>query len=328
MTDGNIVFETLRPTSRNDSLRSLLDEASHGGDNIDEHLPSCCVRWSLCVPAAIERCAPCDNWREELAARHDASANAASHGWFAQLEGLSDLPVFWAPLFHESIWPDPMADRVLWPHSAHSATLILLHGFTCDGGGYLRIPECFYRDGEPFPGLKVVLPTAPLRPITAYSGEMYRSWYDYLTDHEGHAEDELDQCVLAESTARIHEMLDVEVAHLGTAKRVFLGGSSQGCAVAFDAALSYSSVLGGVFAAQGHLLSNTVVPACFPPVRVFHGLADTTMPWTAWVSPTYDRLRMGDYKEHLEDGVDHADDDAEKRWIQSFLSEMLENEVA
>merc|ERR1719324_1551877 len=59
----------------------------------------------------------------------------------------------------------------------------------------------------PYPGLKVVLPSAPSRPITAYDGEEYKSWYDYLTDHEGEKEDEFNAAHLAEVTKRVHALL-------------------------------------------------------------------------------------------------------------------------
>ncbi|CAE7660388.1 unnamed protein product, partial [Symbiodinium sp. CCMP2456] len=130
-------------------------------------------------------------------------------------------------------------------------------GFTCDGYSYLAEPHYFYRpkpkqakkkkaskakkqeddddedfeELEPFPGLKVVLPTAPRRPITCYKGEMQHAWHDYITDHEGEREDELSAEDLQQTTERVHKMLDAEAALVG-ARNVYLGGASQGCGTA------------------------------------------------------------------------------------------------
>merc|ERR1712194_900972 len=48
------------------------------------------------------------------------------------------------------------------------------------------------------------------------------------------------------------------------------------------------------------------------------------MPWHDWVSDTYDRLRNSgaDVQFTLDEGVDHADEVAEGKWIRSFLAEM------
>merc|ERR1712176_533577 len=109
-----------------------------------------------------------------------------------------------------------------------------MHGFQADGGCYLWMPEYFYYETEaekdedddededededeeeekehrPYPGLKVICPNGPIRPITAYQGDKNQAWYDYLTDHEGKSEDDLDITTLEETCKRIHAMLDAE----------------------------------------------------------------------------------------------------------------------
>merc|ERR1711933_664694 len=179
---------------------------------------------------------------------------------------------------------------------------------------------------EPYPGLKVVLPQMKKMPHPAYDGEEQRAWYKYVTDHDGEKEDELDMESLEESVERLHELFRKEVAELGgSAGRLLLAGSSQGCATALHAAMSYPEALGGIMASQGHLLTCTKIPSDWAtrgtPVLVFNGLADSTMPWTAWVSSTYDRLRDSDSVVffHTEGGIDHCDEEAEARWTRSFL---------
>mmetsp|Transcript_3862 Transcript_3862/g.14358 ORF Transcript_3862/g.14358 Transcript_3862/m.14358 type:complete len:852 (+) Transcript_3862:72-2627(+) len=365
LRDGHLVLEVRRQAEA-DSPQGLLDEASHAGEDLDSELPPCCIHFGVGWTGPLV--APCrrlgDRWLEELAARHDAAAGHATHGWFVSLDetpgmlqaclGLSDgsgggantTACRWT-------WPDPEAHRIMWPHGTqHSVTLIYLHGFTCDGGSYLCCAEYFYREGKErkddgdeddeddedegeavcynsYPGLKVVLPTAPLRPISAYDGDRIRSWYDYLTDREGEEEDDSDKATLDESTRRIHALLEQEVAKVG-ASRVFLGGASQGCCVALHVAATWKGApLGGIVATQGHLLSCTKWPTDWAnrgtPVRVYHGLADETIQWDSWASAAYEPLRKagGNLKFHTDEGVDHGDDEAEGRWVRDFLSEMF-----
>jgi len=348
--DGHVVFELTRQAWA-DSPQALLDEASHAGEDEDELLPLGCAWFPVQAPGR-----PDGHLHEELAARHEAAAGDLTHGWFASFDAAKAsleacLGRCWS-------WPDMDACHVLWPHGhQHTATLVYLHGFMCDGASYLRFPEFFYREVdsasarashageegqeeeeeeeednmdrpsyEPFPGLKVVLPTAPKRPITACQGDEHHSWYDYLTDREGEAEDDLDLPSLEEATQRIHALLDEEAAKVGPG-RLFLGGTSQGCCVALHAAASYAGPpLGGVLATQGHLLSHSRLPADWKargtPVRVFHGLADEMMPWESWVSATFEPLRgAGNVSFITEDGVEHNDEEAEGRWVRTFLAE-------
>eukprot|EP00927_Polykrikos_kofoidii_P046122 TRINITY_DN40316_c0_g1_i1.p1 TRINITY_DN40316_c0_g1~~TRINITY_DN40316_c0_g1_i1.p1 ORF type:complete len:2101 (-),score=404.85 TRINITY_DN40316_c0_g1_i1:205-6507(-) len=349
MTDGRIIFEAVRslatPSGTLDSPRppwKILDVASHSGDDVDEWLPVSCARFTLELPGVMTKNGEANAclmngpaWREELAARFQASASATTHGWFAVMnDRLGSLPECLTRQWH---WPDPELESVIWPTGRHVATLIYMHGFTCDGNNYMKYPEYFYRNGGddlddlvPNAGLKVVLPTAPVLPITAYGGDRIRAWYDYLTDHGGEQEDIVDEATLEATTNRIHMLLNQEIAHLGgDSSRVFLGGASQGCCTALHVAMTYNGSLGGLVATQGHLMSLSTVPSDWSsrntPIRIFHGLADDTMPWESWVSDTYDPLRNtgADVSDVTSAGVDHGDEKAEGQWIRTFLAEMM-----
>jgi predicted esterase len=239
----------------------------------------------------------------------------------------------------------------------HKYSLVYLHGFTCDGYCYMADPEYFYRpkakkakkakksddgkkkakksdDGEdedmpeyePIPGLKVLLPSAPCRPITAHNSEEELAWHDYLTDNDGEAEDELPKEELEEQTRRIHAILEEEIAKVG-ARNVFLGGASQGCGMAIHAGLTFPGELGGLIGTMGHVLTSTpITPEWVSqkvPVYCYIGMADTTMPWDKWVQPTWQRLIDAGADVHVfkEDGADHGD--SEDKWTRNFLAEVL-----
>ena len=114
--------------------------------------------------------------------------------------------------------------------------------------------------------LKLVFLNAPEREVSCYGDERPRlqAWHDYFTDHGGdegrpELEEEIDEAHVAWSRARIHAAIDAEVALLGgDHSRVAVGGASQGCCMALDAALTHPAVLGGVFASFGQVYACTL----------------------------------------------------------------------
>ena len=129
----------------------------------------------------------------------------------------------------------------IWnPAGTHTHTFIYLHGFDYDAREYAKIPDCFFQGRHtPYPGLKVVCLEAPVVPITVYGGKQMRAWYDYLTDHEGSAEDDLGPESLAETAKRVHAVIRAEATALGGAKRVLVGGCSQGAGAALHCVATY-----------------------------------------------------------------------------------------
>lgn len=85
------------------------------------------------------------------------------------------------------------------------------------------------------------------------------SWYDILSfekpsygrltlsDHFKR----YDQDQIKESVAQISKMIDEEAKLLGSSKKVFIGGFSQGCAISIATLLSYPEPLGGVVCLSG-----------------------------------------------------------------------------
>jgi len=370
LQDGNVLLErpAYIPSKEEggpEDAQGLLDAASHAGDSAQDM--GLVGSWNLAVPKGVKfksKDGPSLDWYREFGQRLLGSVQSAESGWFFDawerpLDAGGEGPAaqFGLKAALEAGWLDFAAqDQVLAPTGAkHTHSLIYLHGFMCDGYSYLCEPEYFYKmkkrvkkkkssksktkdddaaedeeeDYEPHPGLKVVCPSAPCRKITCQNGREQPSWHDYLTDLDGEGEDDLPREELEEVAKRIHELLDREVAAVG-AKNVFLGGASQGCAVALHCALTYpGGGLGGLLGTMGHLLSFTEIKPEWveskTPVFVYHGLADSTMPWEKWVGPSYQRLKDAgvDVRITTEEGVDHADGNREQVWTRSFLTEVL-----
>tara|TARA_B110001452_G_scaffold133948_1_gene111376 strand:- start:1058 stop:1834 length:777 start_codon:yes stop_codon:yes gene_type:complete len=181
--------------------------------------------------------------------------------------------------------PEPWQTCVVQTCDEHLRTLVLLHGFTESADQFCRqrVRQC---RGDPLTAAlmartRFVFVQSPTREISCYGGTKYTAWHDYLTDHggegRGDVEEVIDERHLAECRARIHRILDDEIALLdGDASRVAIGGQSQGGCTSLDAALTYPRLLGGAFVSFGHLYSCTPLPAAKRELRIwaFHGDGD------------------------------------------------------
>lgn len=216
----------------------------------------------------------------------------------------------------------------------HSWTLVYLHGFSGSGTSYTQLPH-YFGIGT----VKVVLPTAPLRPVSCYNWcdwyensqrwlpVKFRRWYDYTADNGGRREDDLDWESLHEARRLIHGIVDAEAQKLGSADRIILGGKSQGCATALDAMLTYPKKLGGFIGVVGHLLSCTPIPpveaSSSAPLYFFHEPTDKIIR-NKWSSQGIKKLRSAGHnvRSHTRKdpwGCGHFVGDVEGAWIREAL---------
>lgn len=314
---------------------------------------------------------PSPEWYKEMSQRALGTMQECEVGWFHEVWDLPTGCNM--ELMFESSAPNGLplkscleqgfidftsTEQVLYPRGKHTHSFIYLHGYTCTGYDYMSMPEYFMqvkkakkkpskskakkdKDGdggdedldlEPYPGLKVILPSAPVRTI-AYSGEETPSWHDYITDHDGEAEDDCPIEHLEEQAARIQRLIAAEAELVG-ARNVIVGGASQGCGVILHAVLTYEGEVGAVLGTMGHLLSCTPLPSEWAakdiPVRCCIGMADSMMPWDKWVGDTWKRLQDAgvDVKIVKEEGVDHGDDGREMVWVRDFLADSMKSKPA
>eukprot|EP00439_Symbiodinium_sp_Y106_P026725 s4964_g3.t1 len=207
---------------------------------------------------------------------------------------------------HSSV-PLSDADSVVLPPQldlAPRASLVFLHGF-CNTAE-------MYSESEVFTlfrcqGLRVILPTAPLQRITAHGGQKQNAWYDYLTDHDGAQEDDIDDRSLTATRRRLNMIVDAEAALLGEHRKVLLG------------------FVGFV----GHPLKTTPLQSSLQrdvPCFFFNAAADDTMR-TQWVLPAIRRLPAAGWTRvnvEVADGADHGtSDELENHWMDSFLAQLF-----
>mmetsp|Transcript_21000 Transcript_21000/g.44724 ORF Transcript_21000/g.44724 Transcript_21000/m.44724 type:complete len:488 (-) Transcript_21000:22-1485(-) len=232
------------------------------------------------------------------------------------------------------------------PSGPQRWTLIYLHGLGSSAlGNYADRPHYFV-DGSV--AIKVVIPTAPSRELTCFDSwwlknrrtpdtpsgapryrlQKFLSWYDYVSNHDGRREDTIDWNSLGAMQRALHHLIRSEASELGgRTDHIILGGKSQGCCTALDAALTFPQPLGGFIGLVGHLLSCTPVerggPQAAVPFHFFHEVEDRIMQW-AWVQKGEQKLRDAGYSVHSRhcrdpEGHGHFIEGVEGQWIRSAL---------
>lgn len=154
----------------------------------------------------------------------------------------------------------------------HKQTFILLHGRGSSASifGPEFVQTSFQSAPNPltgppttstlattFPHAKFIFPTAPRRRATIYKRSIINQWFDswHMDSDNPHAQEWLMIEGLQETVAYVHDLLRKEIALVGKdARRVILGGISQGCAASLVALLLWDGPpLGGVLGMCGWL---------------------------------------------------------------------------
>ena len=222
---------------------------------------------------------------------------------------------------------------------AHTHTVIMLHGMAFDSSMFEELPAML---GARASTVRWVFPNAPVRtidwprgpaPASRGRGELreiakqsrrrgthgrpepgVEAWYNYFSSNGGTLQhDAIDLEHLAAPTADVHAIMDAEIARLGgAARRVALGGNSQGGTVALHAALTHARGLDLACLVLGCTLLLDATPAPReppedpPPLFIFS--AERDMEYL----PAFQRLAFGrlaavgfDVESHVEPGLDH-----------------------
>jgi phospholipase/carboxylesterase len=161
-----------------------------------------------------------------------------------------------------------------------SASVIWLHGLGADGHDFesivpdLRLPAKL--------GVRFVFPHAPMRPVALNGGYVMRAWYDLALTESGFVQEPDD---IEESVGIVNRLIEMEAARGIPARRMVLGGFSQGGAIALHTGLRYAKRLGGIVALSAPVpLVETLVGEIHPanvavPILMAHGTEDTVVPF-------------------------------------------------
>jgi len=131
-------------------------------------------------------------------------------------------------------------------------SVIVLHGLGADGNDF--VPVCQALDLSPVlakGGVRFVLPSAPVIPVTINSGMRMRAWYDI---RHGDLRQREDADGLRQSQALIDALIEREATEHGIPpERVVLAGFSQGCAMTLLTGLRHPARLAGLIGLSGYL---------------------------------------------------------------------------
>lgn len=163
---------------------------------------------------------------------------------------------------------------------AQKATLVFLHGFgMCAEDMALELAPI----AAQIPWLRIVVPQAPAVPVTAYGGDEYRSWFDYLTDKEGETEDAVDTATVRSARNLIQKLLWREERCAPAGSLIIIGGLSQGGCLALDMA-TRDTHIAAVVTAVSHRLHLSRARPILCPWYALSAEHDEIFP-SSWAAP-------------------------------------------
>ncbi|HUP06377.1 MAG TPA: carboxylesterase [Caldimonas sp.] len=129
-----------------------------------------------------------------------------------------------------------------------TSSIVFLHGLGADGHDFEPFVDEI--DLRAIGAVRWVLPHAPTRPVTINGGYVMRAWYDILGTEGQRVEDESG---LRTSQALVESLIAQERARGIDARRIVLGGFSQGCAMTLMTGLRHRERLAGLVGLSGYL---------------------------------------------------------------------------
>ncbi|MEX1057275.1 MAG: dienelactone hydrolase family protein [Natronospirillum sp.] len=163
------------------------------------------------------------------------------------------------------------------PKQPATHTVIWLHGLGADGHDFVPIvPELHLPSAL---AVRFVFPHAPHLAVTINGGVSMPAWYDIL---ELQIERRVDDQQLRASAQAVHALIAREEARGIPSQNIVVAGFSQGGAVAYEAALTYPTRLGGLMALSTYFATRQSVQCRdanqLLPILIHHGTQDPIVP--------------------------------------------------
>ncbi len=157
-------------------------------------------------------------------------------------------------------------------------TVIWLHGLGADAHDFESLPEQLAEYDAP--AARFIFPNAPKRSLTIRPDFPTRAWYDILSNDFVGQE---DTSGLSKMHLQISQIINSIVSSGLLAEKIFLGGFSQGAAMALYSSLRQARTLAGCIALSGYLpAGNLLDKDATPggrgtPVFMAHGAFDSVV---------------------------------------------------
>jgi len=153
------------------------------------------------------------------------------------------------------------------------AVVIWLHGLGANGHDFvpivphLKLPKDL--------GVRFIFPHAPHIPITINGGMNMPGWYDILSIN---MEREIDVDQIHQSAQFVRDFIEDQIAKGIPSEKIVLAGFSQGGAVVYEAALSYSKKLAGLMTMSTYIATKDSISLSAEnaniPIMISHGTQD------------------------------------------------------
>lgn len=178
--------------------------------------------------------------------------------------------------------------------TAPSATIIFMHGLGADRSDF--VPFAQQLDLSGVGHVRYLFPGAPVIPVAINGGYPMPAWYDILASDLVRREDEAG---LRQSQAAIEQIIAREKERGIPARRIVIGGFSQGCAMALMVGLRHAEPLAGIVGLSGYLPLAAVTAAerhatsHDTPIFLAHGTQDPVVPHARAVASRDALTEMG-----------------------------------
>ena len=202
------------------------------------------------------------------------------------------------------------------------ASIIWLHGLGADGNDFAPIvPQI---DLSFDFGVRFIFPHAPSIPVTINNGYVMPAWYDIKQmDVDRH----VDIGQLQESASWVHNLIDREISRGIPSNKIIVAGFSQGGAVSFEAALTYSQPLAGIMALSTYFATSKTVKINMVnksiPVLICHGALDPVVPESLGKKSLSTLESLGFDVQYHSYPIDHAVCPQEIEDIGQWISKIL-----
>jgi phospholipase/carboxylesterase len=159
------------------------------------------------------------------------------------------------------------------PELKAAAAVIWLHGLGADGNDFVPVVRELNLPKDK--NIRFVFPNAPAIPVTVNNGYVMPAWYDIF---ELTLDRKIDTPQLRANAEKIHQLIEREIDRGIPSNKIVLAGFSQGGAVAYEAALSYSKPLAGLLALSTYFATSASVQVSDAnkniPIFIQHGSSD------------------------------------------------------
>jgi len=148
----------------------------------------------------------------------------------------------------------PCVEVQLNPQAEVVGSIIWLHGLGADGNDFVPVVRELHLPATL--NLRFVFPHAASIPITINNGYVMPAWYDI---YEMTLDRKIDTAQLCASAAQVHALIEREIERGVPSEKIVIAGFSQGGAVAYEAALSFTKPLAGLLALSTYFATHETI---------------------------------------------------------------------